>query len=79
MAYSSQVREIYPQVISIAAVKRSTHRNCDRECRQNGHRYKHEFESPARLLGLPDGSRLWLPDGRVIELSNGSMLVTDYD
>jgi len=77
MGYDSSVREIYPQVISIAAQKRPTHRMCDPECRRNGHRYKHEFESPARLLGLPDGTCLLLPDGRVIELSDGSMLVTD--
>jgi hypothetical protein len=78
MAYSS-LTEIYPKVISIAAQKRKTHRNCDAECRRNGHLYKHEFETPARLLGLPDGSSILLPDGREIELSDGSMLVTDYD
>ena len=79
MAYSSSVREIYPQIISIRAMKRPTHRNCDADCRRNGHKYEHQFESPARLLGLPDHTRLVLPDGRLVELSNGSMLVTDYE
>jgi hypothetical protein len=76
MAYS-QVVEIYPKIDFIAATKRPTHRNCDSECRRNGHKYKHDFKTPARLLGLPDGTRLLLPDGREIELSDGSMLVTD--
>lgn len=71
------VTEIYPRILSIAAAKRPTHRNCDAECRENGHRYRHEFRSPARLLGLPDGSLLVLPDGQTFELSDGSMLVTD--
>jgi hypothetical protein len=78
MPYSS-LTEIYPKVISIRAQKRTTHRNCDSECRRNGHRYEHEFKTPARLLGIPDGTLMVLPDGRELELSDGSMLVTDYD
>jgi hypothetical protein len=78
VAYS-ELREIYPRVISVRAQKRPTHRNCDAECRHNGHLYEHEFTTPARLIGLPDQTRLILPDGREVELSNGSMLVTDYD
>lgn len=77
MAYDV-VREIYPKVISIAAQKRPTHLSCDPTCRRNGHRYKHEFHSPARLLGLPDGTHIVLPDGSTFRLSNGSMLITDY-
>jgi hypothetical protein len=76
MSYSS-LTEIYRRIISIAAEKRASHRNCDAECIENGHLYKHEFESPARLLGIPDGAKLVLRDGSVFELSNGSMLITD--
>jgi hypothetical protein len=76
MGYSS-IEEIYPKVLEVAAQKRPTHRNCDAECRENGHLYKHEFETPPRLLGLPDGACILLRDGTVYALSNGSMLITD--
>lgn len=72
------VTEVYPKVDSVSATKRPDHQHCDADCRRNGHRYIHEFASPApRLLGLPDGSLLVLPDGQTFRLSDGSMLITD--
>ena len=76
---SNTLTEIYPKIISMRCQKRSTHLNCDAECRRNGHRYEHSFTSPACLIGLPNKTTLLLPDGQQIELSDGSMLITDYE
>lgn len=73
------LREVYIRVHCMFCQKRPTHLSCDAKCRDNGHHYRHDFTSPARVLGLPDGTLIMLPDGTAFEVSPGSMLVTDYD
>jgi hypothetical protein len=31
------------------------------------------------MLGLPDGTQVLLPNGTVFEVSDGTMLITDYE
>jgi hypothetical protein len=51
------VTEIYARIKEIVAVKGKNHK-CDAACKRCRHTYRHVFTSPARVLGLEDGSIL---------------------
>jgi hypothetical protein len=70
---------IYGRVLEIHAQKTGPHRNCDAECKRANHKYVHDYQPGAKLMGIPDGAFLMLKDGRTIRLSNGSMLVSDKE
>lgn len=51
---------IYGKVLAIEAQKTQKH-VCDDECKQYGHRYRHDFTTPVVMYGLSDGSILLKP------------------
>src|SRR5262245_41504427 len=48
---------IYGAVLSIDARKTQPHQ-CDKECIQHGHNYRHKFSSKPHMYGLPNGDIL---------------------
>lgn len=48
---------IYGRVLAVEAMKTQKH-ICDDECKEYGHRYRHDFKKGAVMYGLSDGSIL---------------------